>query len=174
MRKKRKIDFVIHENDFEKTIFRFYPRQSTCHSFNDEPPHTWKEVYKVYYYYRIIHRCKGDNFYEVLFDSGCDECSVIDEIAYRIKLISEGHATHIVKNPVIEEEWVINLLDKDVYPFGTGVTWSIQQRNVGYILYLWDWQNKGYKFFLNKDKFKTFGEYLEECCEYMLAHGDPI
>ena len=25
-----------------------------------------------------------------------------------------------------------------------------------------------------KDKLKAFGEYLSECCEYMLAHGDPI
>ena len=27
---------------------------------------------------------------------------------------------------------------------------------------------------LGKDKLKAFGEYLSECCEYRLAHGDPI
>ena len=32
----------------------------------------------------------------------------------------------------------------------------------------------GYRFNLNKKRLKEFGEYLNSCCEYMLAHGDPI
>ena len=51
MSKKRKIDFVLEESDTAKLIFRFYPRRSSCHSFGDEPPKDWSDVYKVYYSY---------------------------------------------------------------------------------------------------------------------------
>lgn len=174
MRKKRKIDFIIYEDNSEKLIFRFYPRQSRCHSFNEEPPHEWKEVYKVYYHYSIIHMWKDDNFHEILFDSRCDECSVIDEVAYRIKLISEGNTTWNVKVPLTGENHTVQLMNEEIDSFAMGVTWLIRQERSNYVLHLWDWQHKGYWFSLNKDKFKEFGEYLNECCEYMLAHGDPI
>ena len=39
---------------------------------------------------------------------------------------------------------------------------------------MWDFDNTGYRFTLEKNELKAFGEYLNECCEYMLAHGDPI
>ena len=35
MSKKRKIDYIIEERDNRRLIFRFYPRQSSCHSFGD-------------------------------------------------------------------------------------------------------------------------------------------
>ena len=54
MSKKRKIDFVLEESDTAKLIFRFYPRRSSCHSFGDEPPKDWSDVYKVYYSYSVI------------------------------------------------------------------------------------------------------------------------
>ena len=60
MEKRRKIDFFIHDNIHEKLIFRFYPRQSHCHSFGDEPPKSWNEVYKVYYAYSIIQQYKDN------------------------------------------------------------------------------------------------------------------
>ena len=48
------IDFIIKEDEYEKIIFRFLPRESHCHSFSDEPPTCWRNVYKVYYAYEII------------------------------------------------------------------------------------------------------------------------
>ena len=85
MSKKRKIDFVLEESDTAKLIFRFYPRRSSCHSFGDEPPKDWNDVYKVYYSYSIIQVYKEDNWHKTLCNCHCDECSIIDEIAERCK-----------------------------------------------------------------------------------------
>ena len=65
MGKKRKIDFVLRESDTSKLIFRFYPRRSSCHSFGDEPPKDWNDVYKVYYSYSIIQVYKEDNWVDI-------------------------------------------------------------------------------------------------------------
>ena len=73
-------------------------------------------------------------------------------------------------------EYTIELLNDEIFPFGMGVSWIINKYNQPdlYEFILWDWENRGYRFYLEKDKMKEFGEYLDECCEYMLAHGDPI
>lgn len=173
MKKKRKIDFVLNDNSlFGKTIFRFYPRQSSCHSFGDEPPKDYSDVYKVYFAYSIFEVDKEDGEHHMLFECSYDECSVIDEIAARIELICDGHETY-----TNEKGYTFNLLNEDVYPIGYGVTWNIQKHKFipdAYKIMMWDWDNIGYRFCLNKDKLKAFGEYLQECCDYMLAHGDPI
>lgn len=176
MKKARKIDFLIYEDSFSKTIFRFYPRQSSCHSFNETPPKTWEDVYKVYYTYAVILIWKDDNCHEILFDSDCDECSVIDEVAMTIKLINEGNRTYTKVNPLTQATYTIELFDRDIFPFGDGVTWSIHEvkKDSSYDIYMWGWKNKGYRFFLKKEKFKAFGEFLDKCNEYMLEHGDPI
>ena len=173
--KTRKLDFVLRETSQYKIIFRFYPRSSSCHSFGDEPPKTWKEVYKVYYYYRIIKVWLDNNDHQVLFDSGCDECSIIDEVANRIKLIGEGTTVYRGKTSD-DEPFIIKLLDTECLPFGDGVSWIIHKipRHQKYEIALFDWQNVGYRFVLPKDKLVAFGKYLNMCCEYMLAHGDPI
>ena len=176
MGKKRKIDYIIEERDKRRLIFRFYPRQSSCHSFGDEPPKSWDEVYKVYYSYAIISQWKlePDSQWEsdVKYYEHCDECSIIDEIAERCKLLAEGKT--VFKGEHDGEEYTIKLLNNEVHPFGMGTSWTISRRNNIYEFMLFDWDNTGYRFFLEKDKLKTFGEYLSECCEYMLAHGDPI
>lgn len=175
MWKKRKMDFIISEDKYSKIIFRFYPRQSSCHGFGDEPPKDWSGVYKVYYSYKIIKVWKDDNDYMVLFDSGVDECSIIDEIANRMKLISEG--TIVYRGTTKDnEEFSIRLLNNEVFPFGDGVSWNIQRirRTNKYSIMLFDSWNKGYRFVITIDKMKEFAKFLEECCEYMLAHGDPI
>ena len=175
MWKKRKIDFVISENDYKKVIFRFYPRSSNCHSFGDNPPTKWEEVYKVYYHYKVICIYKDDNEHIVLFDSGVDECSIIDEIANRMKLITEG--TTVYKGTTKDgDPFSIQLLDNEVLPFGDGVSWNIHKhyRRKVYDITLFDWKNVGYRMVMDNDKMAEFAKYLESCCEYMLAHGDPI
>ena len=54
MYKKRNIDFVLYEDEDKILTFRFYPRQSSCHSFDDKLPIKWEEVYKVYYSYSVF------------------------------------------------------------------------------------------------------------------------
>ena len=173
MKKKRKIDFVLHESKDEIVVFRFYPRQSRCHSFNDAPPKSWSEVYKVYFSYRIFRRWKENNSTETLFKCTCDECSVIKEISNRIEYIVQGKKTISVSYG--GEEYIIKLLDEEVFPMGYGVSWIIHKlSSEEYPITMWKWNNTGYRFVLDKDKLKRFGEYLNECSEYMLAHGDPI
>lgn len=174
MRKKRKIDFILHEDDVKMLVFRFRPRQSNCHSFDEIPPKTWNDVYKVYYSYSIFERWKDDNYADILFDCSCDECSVIDEVSARIKHIIDGRKTITVRH--MGEEYVIELLNNEVVPFGVGVSWIINKcKNSDlYEIMLWNYNDTGYRFYINKDRLKKFGEYLNLCCEYMLAHGDPI
>ena len=63
----------------------------------------------------------------------------------------------------------------EVFPIGYGVSWVIHKLHSGkYSITMWKYNNTGYRFVLDRDKLKKFGEYLNECSEYMLAHGDPI
>lgn len=180
MSKKRKIDFILEEDEDSKLIFRFYPKRSTCHSFNDVPPTSWEEVYKVYYSYAIFRSYKDDTYINMLFNCECDECSIIGEVAARIELIVKGERK-FKGIDALGEKYTIKLLDNEVYPFGSGVTWNISEyRGSGgkegklYRVLLWDYDDTGFRFDINRDKLKEFGIYLNECCEYMLAHGCPI
>ena len=175
---KRKIDFILYENDLEKIIFRFYPRQSSCHSFGDEPPKSWNEVYKVYYCYKILKYFKDDDgnieYYYILFDSECDECSAIGEVAARLKYLSEGKKEVTVNYH--NDAYTIQLLDNEIYNFGYCVCWTIKDGyHNSYKFELFrDIDDVGYRFWLSKEKAYEFGAYLNYCCEYMLEHGDPI
>lgn len=173
MKKKHRIDFILHENDYSKIIFRFRPNISNCHSHNDNPPKSWEEVYKVYYYYEIIQKYTvEDKERIVLWKSGCDECSIISEVAYRIPLILEDKKK--IEVEYADAKLTINLFN-EMIPCGDGVCWKIDKLSKdNYQLSIWNSNNVGYRFTLNKQKTKEFGEYLKECCEYMLAHGDPI
>ena len=171
--KRKKIDFVLNEFDNEILIFRFYPKSSSCHSFGPVPPKTWEEVYKVYYCYSIIRRYKDNNVSKIVFDSSCDECSIIDEVAERCLLLSEGKEE--VAGIVEGEEYLIKLLDNEMYPSGTGVFWNISKcGDDWYTFDLFNLDDIGFRFSLSKKQVKAFGEYLKGCCEYMLEHGDPV
>ena len=178
MSKKRKIDFIIKEDEYSKVIFRFYPRQSSCHSFGDEPPKDQSDVYKVYYSYSIIKVWKEDNSHEILYRCSCDECSAIDEVAAVCKYLSEGkkQITRTYPSNLGGETVTIKLLNREIFPFGYGTSWTIKNSHdkKNYKFELFGWNDVGYRFWLSKKRIKEFGEYLEECCEHMLAHGDPI
>ena len=184
MSKKRKIDYIIEQEDDERLIFRFYPRQSSCHSFGNKSPKSWSDVYKVYYSYAVIKQWKfnpEDQWEsEIMFYEYCDECSEIDEVGQRCLLLADGYETF-----EREDGERIPLLDKCIYPFGMGTNWTItkhkylsnwddEKEDIYYKFILFDYFDKGYRFRINKENMKAFGEYLLGCCEYMLAHGDPI
>ena len=174
MKKERNIDFTLFEDKDEKIIFRFLPRQSNCHSFGSEPPKDWNDVYKVYYSYKIFHRWKDDNYHSVLFDCICDECSVINEVAERIKHIVNGESqVTVIRN---NTEYTIELFNNEVFPIGDGVSWTINEcsKKDLYQIVMYRYDDVGYRFYLEKEQLKQFGEFLNKCCEYMLVHGDPI
>ena len=187
MSKKRKIDYIIEQADDERLIFRFYPKQSSCHSFGDEPPKSWLDVYKVYYSYAIIKQWKFDPSdqweSEVVFYEHCDECSIINEVGQRCLLLADGLDVFMR-----EDGEEIQLLNQNIFPFGMGTCWTISKRtcvehgyededdinHTYYEFVLFDYGDKGFRFALEEKDIKAFGEYLIGCCEYMLAHGDPI
>ena len=174
MRKVRKLDFVLSEDEHEVVIFRFRPRQSSCHSFVDKPPKSWDDVYKVYYSYSIIKKYKDDHKHRTLFDCYCDECSIIDEIATRCLYLANGQSSVEFTCPNNDEVITVQLLNNEIHPIGYGVSWDIKFQYNAYWITLFNWDSTGYRFTVNKEQLKTFGEYLNNCCEYMLAHGDPI
>ena len=174
----RYLEYPIYrsEDGDEETVFRFDTKYSACHSFNDKPPTKWEEVYKVYYYYQIVrvsHTYQDANEEEILFDSRCDECSIIDEVAARCKLLAEGK-----KQVKIDRDdgksYTIKLLNQDIMPCGMGVFWKILKVGDNYKFELFDWSDRGYRFYVHKERISDFGEFLDGCCEYMLAHGVPI
>lgn len=175
MSKKRHIDFIIHEDDSEVIVFRFLPRQSHCHSFDDDPPKTWEDVYKVYYSYKIFKRDKNDNYTKELFSCDFDEHSIIRNVSADIQRIVNGEKV------VLVDGHPFDLLNKEIIPLGgNGVSWVINEidcwwkNEIGYEIVLWKYNGVGYRFYLWKDDLKAFGEYLNECCEHMLANGEPI
>lgn len=176
MGKKKHIDFILKDTDDYKIVFRFRPRQSSCHSFNDVPPTKPEEIYKVYYSYKVFRRWKDDNDYETLFDCPCDECSVIDEVSAVIGYICEGKKVLTVTRPQTGETFKVKLIDREILPFGYGVSWTIKKKNSRgyYEVVMWNHNETGYRFYVKEEKLKEFGKYLQECCEYMLAHGNPI
>lgn len=186
--KKQHIDFIIWEEKEERLIFRFYPRRSSCHSFNEKPPKTAKDIYKVYFSYAILeqNRWNENNPWETerVFDCYCDECSIIDEVAYICKELSEGKTSCEVEHH--NEKYTVQFLDRPIFPFGYGVEWTIKRKEVNYgdwdkpnmkllyTFYLFDYRDIGYRFNVTEDRLNEFGDYLQECCDYMLEHGDPI
>lgn len=174
MWKKRKIDFTLDENEYRKIIFRFYPRRSSCHSFGNEPPKSYNDVYKVYFAYSVLYIDKEDNSCEILFDCYCDECSKIDDIAASCKLLYDGIEIYKGIDRFSGKEYEIQLLDKEFRPIGMGVSWTISKHATCYTFAMFYYTNKGYRFTLDKEKMNEFGEYLQGCCDYMLAHGNPI
>lgn len=175
---KRKLDFVIYESDTYRMTFRFYPKKSHCHSFNDALPKTWLDVYKVYYSWAILKQLKNENGNiektVTLFMAHCDECSVIDEISARCDLLSR-RVERVERKDDTGENYRINVLNNECFPMGMGVSWMIRKtRDGSYIFEVWNFSNNGFRFVLPFEKVKEFGEYLQMCCDYMLEHSEPI
>lgn len=164
MDKVGQIDFILQYNAFSRLIFRFLPQFSSCHSFDDNPPKSWQEVYKVYYTYEIVERWseEGQNNEDVLFSTAFDECSIIDDVAQFIDQLGWN-----------------SFRSKTFTPCGDGVQWKLQKRRhprqgLGIKFELWKRNNVGYRMFLPEERCIAFAKFLNDCCEYMLAHGEPI
>ena len=165
---RENIDFIIEETANCKMIFRFLPQESQYYdnsSNSEEKP-------KLYYSYKIITMYDDGTIIDT-FSSGRDECSVIDEVALACDLLSKGQK-EIIKT-TFDKTITIRLLNSEMYPLGDGVSWIIRRPFVDkYCFQMFKWDNTGYRFYLKKERMKEFADYLNECCEYMLKHGEPI
>lgn len=159
---KKKLDFVLSQDEYEQIVFRFYPRRSYVHGFGEKCPQSWDEVYKVYYTWSII--WKADGAIEHVFSSGCDECSVIGDIPEVLKKLKIGEETQII-------------------PCGDGVDWEIkycpgnEQFNISpyYHFEVWEhYLHRGYRFNLSEQEVADFVRYIEQVSQYMLDHSEPI
>lgn len=97
---KRKFDFILVENRFYRDILRIYPNNTYIHSFDDNLPETWDDVYKVYYSFAIIRQYFDDNnknivdYSDVLLDMYVDECSIIPDLSQFILYVIDTGETY--------------------------------------------------------------------------------
>lgn len=178
---KRKLDFELKMHSGLSYIFRFYPRQSHCHSFDDKSPKTHDDIYKVYFSYAVWQ--KWENAMKLLWESGCDECSAMEDVSYVCDEITNDVFSEL--NAVKDD------YKEDIVPMGEGIIWTIQRanrygfcesadgdysriQNVVYEFLMSRWDGVSYRFELSPKRTKAFGEFLKHCCDYMLEHGEPI
>lgn len=73
--KKKYMDFVLHNDEYDKIKFLFYSRESHVHGFTeDECPKTWNAVYKHYYSWAILRVFKNEE------DKGGEPASLVFDI----------------------------------------------------------------------------------------------
>ena len=100
-------------------MFRFHTGDSHCHSFNDIPPCSWSDVYKVYYAYDIVYRYRFESggkqheLCEKLLETHFDECSRLRCVALTLMEIPDD-AQEIPSDMPLET--------LTFYPSGDGVT----------------------------------------------------
>ncbi len=176
-------DFVLEEGTSKRILFRFYPKRSSCHSFDDDPPKTWQDVYKVYYTWAILEQYRyGEND---IWDTKAkfevwDECSAIDAVEKACKVLADGKTQYAVTDPHTGRECTFQCLDNTLRAFGDGADWTISKQKKywkkegqKYLFVIWN-RNRGYRFVLPESKMREFGEFLAGCSEYMLRHGVGI
>ena len=160
---KRKMDFVLKNDEgFYKDIFRFYPRSTYVHSFNDNPPKNWNEVYKVYYSWVIL-RQYDDGCYiktEKLFNLSYDECSAVPNLSKIIKYVIKTKEDFVVRGTGQPSgNWYIYY--KTYYSLD-GDTDYLEFHVFN------SFTNQGYKFILTIDECNKFCEYLDRINDYAL------
>lgn len=78
---------------------------------------------------------------------------------------------------VREDGEKVSLLNREMFPCGMGTSWKISKEAWNkdcYTFTLFDFFNKGYRFYIDKKDIRKFGKYLNRCNEYMLIYGAPI
>ena len=162
-----RFDFFIFEDEYKRVIFRFLPNDSHCHSFDENPPKSWREVYKVYYSFSII--CFDLNeetglteYAEDMFSIYRDECSVLTHLAKYIRgTLTTKNTSKILAMGQPGSEWEIS--------------WDTDSCRRPIKFEVWDnWSDNGFRFRLSADRAEVFACYLDFINDYMLKHGECI
>lgn len=166
MKKEKMVFNLSHEDQDEwreypiDIDFVFYPKESHMHGFHDEPPKTFKEVYKVYYCW-AIEKTKGPHPAKSLFSIGCDECSALTDLSEVIR------------------QCIRDKRDKRYLTAGQdGSDWHLffgfcPPARVGFYVFS-NFTNKGYRFYLETERAEQFADFLDEVNNHMLENGEPI
>lgn len=153
---RNKIDFSLKKEEDYEVIFRFYPRRSHCHSFNDDVPKTRNDVYKVYYSYAIIG--KSEDSSEILFEMPTDECSILEYLG------------EYIRNTINDKRH-----NKAITIGQPGSDWDLLWRGSYIEFRVFDnWTDRGFRFWLTIERAEDFIKYLDTVNQYMIEHGEPI
>ena len=169
MKKDKMVFNLFHEDQDEwreypvDIDFVFYPKESHMHGFHDEPPKTFKGVYKVYYCW-AIEKTKGPHPAKVLFGIGCDECSILTKLPYVIRYClankQDQRATSMGQDG---SDWRLFYLKRD----------HMSTDAIDFCVWS-NFSGKGYRFILEAEEAKAFADFLDEVNKYMLENGEPI
>ena len=173
------LDFMLYSDSDKRIKFRFYPRRSHMHSFNDLPPKNFEEVYKTYYSWAIF-TSYNDAFdseepswslWEKIFDIKYDERSSLEFLGDVIrKAINEGERTEYIAYSLPGAEWTIKYRRCD-WCFADNE--EVQSDSLLFIVFDY-YTDKGFRFGLNIKESEAFAEYLDHVNQYMLEHGEAI
>lgn len=172
--RKRKFDFEIDKwEGFDKKVLRFYPRQSNVHGFGEEPPTTWKGVYKTYMTFAVLHYYEDDD------DEGKYERPYELFSYYR----DEGEGLRYLREVLSEMITEECQNEYNITPFGDGIDWEIYKDDryvdkEGNNMYIFNMINSHsgqcYRFRLCKEEIKGFYNVLDDFLEHMLKHSVGI
>ncbi len=174
---RKHFDFVIENETYRETVFRYYPKQTHVHGFGDESPKNWKEVYKVYYSWAIIDKFYDDeehtkfDGYEFRMKMGCDECSVLPYLDDVIRnVIETGKAENNVEGfGQPSSDWSISKRSGDM-----GKVFNYKPYEYYDFTVFDNWQNNGYRFTLDRKQVEKFCKWLDKINTYALAHGEGM
>lgn len=169
---KKHIDFLIHSYncDDDRLILRFYTKKSHVHGFGEEPPKTWKDVYKVYFAYSVLSQELWGTEWktDVLYEEEADECSCLMDLSYVLGEIISGNSK--------KEKY-------DLYPLGDGTSWHLiyhSQKSSFDLKPRWEfqlwqsWVHKGYYFMLDENELVKLKDKIDEFLNYMIKHSEGI
>lgn len=162
---KRHFDFCIKKQDgWYKDIVRFYPRTTHVHGFGDKIPHTWKEVYKTYYSWKVLRQYidgEGKVIPEkthVIFSMMFDEASVFPRLAEDIRfMIATESAIHACGLGQPSAQWDISMCENGMVKFEV----------------FDNYHNNGFRFVLSESEAKAFCCWIDSVNTYALEHGEP-
>ena len=155
---KRKIDFILRNNEgFYKDMFRFYPRSTSVHSFNDNLQKNWDEVYKVYYSWAILRQYDYGKTEKMLYFS-CDENSEIPNLSNLIRQVIKTKKDLVVRaagQPA--GDWYIY--------YKTYYTLDNEEDYLEFHIFN-SFTHQGYKFIFTLDDCNKFCKYIDKVNDY--------
>lgn len=167
--RKQHFDFIIDkQEEFDKKVLRFYPRQSNVHGFGDELPKAWDDVYKTYMTFSVLCYRESDDIegkYEKPYEL----------FSYNY---DEGEGLRILRGVLAEINTDEEKDEYTIIPFGDGIDWEINKDKRDDNCYIFTMINSEsglcYRFRLNRSRINEFYNVLDDFLEHMLEHSVDI